>query len=528
MAEWIYKKMGETIEDVVIALSGYSKKDLTTDSMPQKFVAAQRIAEFLINAAKKHQKVFLIGDYDADGVTSSIIMSLIFDALKIPYRVHIPRRITEGYGVSEKILETLQEDEEIIMTVDNGITARKVFEKHSAGRDVIIIDHHLAPEDGLLPEALILFDPEVFSEGSYFTHYCGAGLCYKIAWELLKMGYLHALDFEKITALAAIGTVADVMPLVEENRTIVREGLKLLPKWKALANEIGFPAELHSSDIGFKIGPCFNATGRLFDDGGQKAYQILYRSLTSGRNGIGRLVETNETRKLVQERLIQEMDAYYEASPSMYPNFLYVPKCPEGLVGILAGRLAEKTGKASFVLTETEDGVLKGSARTDGELNIKRFLDDHKNLFLKYGGHEGAGGFSMTKESYDAMVKKCQKSKHKTKDVVYEYHLNVPIKDIPALLERQEALEPFGEGMPKPIVCTLVTISSFRYMKENQMIKLVEYTPNGEVDILGFNHGTWFKENHEPKMVEVIGTMSYNYFAGKKIPQIEALDIKVF
>lgn len=531
MANWIYNKVGETFEEVIAALCGYSVEELTADESKvcvQKFAVAEAIAEFLLKTAKKHQKVFLIGDYDADGVTSSIIMSLIFDALNIPYRVHIPRRMSEGYGVSEKILATLQDDEEIIMTVDNGIAARKVFKEHTAGREVIIIDHHLAPEDGLLPEVRTIFDPEVNSEGNSFVHYCGAGLCYKIAQELLKKKELSVLTFEKITALAAIGTVADVMPLIEENRIIVKNGLKLLPKWTFLANEISFPAELHSSDIGFKIGPCFNATGRLFDDGGQKVYQILYRSLTSGRNGIGNLVKTNETRKLMQERLIQEMNTYYEASPSMYPNFLYVPKCPEGLVGILAGRLAEKTGKASFILTETEEGLLKGSARTDGELDIKQFMDKYKDFFVKYGGHKGAGGFSMTKESYDAMVKECQKSTHKTKEVAYKYQLEVQAQEIPELLKRQEALEPFGEGMPKPIIRTLIFVDSFMYMKEKRMVKLIESTSKGEVDVLGFDHGSWFSANHEPKVVEVIGTMSYNYFAGKKIPQIEALDMKIF
>lgn len=526
MAKWIYKNVGSSIETIISKLSGLSEKEVSSMeySEPVRFPTAGKIAKYLENLSGKDEKIFLVGDYDADGVTSSIILSLIFDELNIPYRVHIPRRMSEGYGISDKILLTATEN--VIMTVDNGIAAYSIFEalRKRDEKDVIIIDHHLASEATPLPRVKFIFDPEVNPEDNAFTHYCGAGLAYKVAEELFLDGFLKDSTLEKIIVLAMIGTVADVMPLVDENRDLVRLGLQLLPKWSSLLAKITLPPEIHSSDIGFKIGPCINATGRLFDDGGQKAYEILYRSLTSGRNGIGRLVATNEARKAKQDLLIEQMKSLYNEMDEMYPNFLVVPECPEGLVGILAGRLAEDTGKASFILTEMENGCLKGSARTDGNLNIKQFMDEHKNLFLKYGGHKGAGGFSMTKEAFREMVHICQQSNHKTKEKVYEYQMEVDASEIPALLEKQEKLEPFGEGFPKPVIRTLIDVKYIDYMKDGKMVKLT----SNDVCVLGFSHGKWYSENKEPRLVEVLGTMSYNYFAGKKIPQMEALDMRIF
>lgn len=529
MANWIYKDLGEDISEIISELSCHAvlnAEDIKSQIIPK----AKEVAAVLCSIATTGgKKIFLVGDYDADGITASLIMSLIFDEMQIPYRVHIPRRFSEGYGISDKILSYM-EDEDVVMTVDNGIGAKDVLANLKKETDVIIIDHHQAPDDGRLPDATILFNPEV-EKNIDFIHYCGAGLCYKIAEVLQGCGHISSDTFEKITMLACIGTVADIMPLVEENRLIVKNGLKLMQskKWEALTGKLDLPPVLHSSDIGFKIGPVFNATGRLFDDGGQKVYTTLYRTLTSNRNGVSRLVDNNDTRKKMQETLAEKMDEIYNAQKEMYPNFILIPRCPEGLVGILAGKLAEKTQKASFVVTETSEGVYKGSARADSEMNIKQFMDENKEFFIKYGGHKGAGGFSMTKESFNKMVKKCQMSTHKSKEIAYEYHLDVFPEDIPELLNKQEKLEPFGEGMPKPVIRTLIEVKNFQYMKDGKMVKFQTRLSNGKfLDVLGFDHGKWFKDNHEPRIIEVIGTLAYNYFAGKTIPQIEAVDMKLF
>lgn len=511
-----WKKKNEaakSLKAVIEELSGYSVDAL--HNPPSRTIAGMFELALLFLDLKEGKKIFVVGDYDADGITSSTILSLIMDEMGIPYEVYIPRRMSDGYGFSEHIY--VPDDCNVLITVDNGIAAAEPLRKiRESGRMVIVLDHH--QQAGDLPEADILIDPEV-TKVDEFTHYCGAGLSFKLAEMLFSMDAISKETFEWCTVLGAIGTVADVMPLVDENRKLVREGLALFPKWKALS-ELKLPPKCIAKDIGFKVGPMLNAMGRISDAGGQEAYQMIYASITKG-TPIKKLIDTNERRKLLQKAVLSKV--YEKIEPEMSPIIVLEESCPEGLVGPVAGKLAEKYRVPAFVFTKTRDGIVKGSARTYEDFDVKAFMDEHADLFLKYGGHVGAGGMSMTEESFEKL-KKC--TKPVKKEVFIFYDLGVEERYIPQVAKALSAYEPLGEGVPAPIFRTTIEALPDEGSHYKEMGSGTVKMKASGYEVIGFDLLAKYKKLGCPKKFEALGTIGRNYYKGKMIIQFELLDIK--
>lgn len=539
------KASATSVLDVVLSNTGKTAEELyddvtktyTIDKMPE---AAATIKNAIFNG----DKITIVGDYDADGITSCAILTLLFNTFGANPTFRLPKRFSEGYGLNESIIDEI--DSGLLITVDNGITAYDAIKKaKDKGLTVIVIDHHLAPEDGILPPADIVIDPNAIENSATFPSYCGAGLSYKLAQEMLGN---HAV-LKKMVSLAAIGTIADVMPLIEDNRNIVRDGIKSMTTKDgrtsglyALLNECCLESYLNAKNIGFKIAPIINAPGRLFDDGATKSLKVLAfdGDYQQAQSLAQQLVALNEERKTLAkegtdavEKSIQDDCLFGDC-----PMTVYHPGLPEGLVGIFAGRIAEKYGVPCIVLTDSEDpNIIKGSARSVAGIHLKNLLDKNSNLLVKYGGHAEAAGLSLKKEDLEEFREKIQEGVEPPEitDNIIEYDLEISSNDILATIADIEKYGPFGEGNPEPVILikdlNLYPVplgdsefNSFaKTIGENkQHLKLTAK----DMDLVAFDKSEQYRAMHAPKRINVVGNLSKNAWHKKITSQMEVIDFE--
>lgn len=528
------------IKDVVLANVGMTEEEFLTPHKKYHIKDLDRAASIIRRFIASNQNITVVGDYDCDGVCASAIMKLAIDALGGRIKIRLPKRFSEGYGLSEKIVNEINDG--LLITVDNGIAAAGAIQKaKDKGLTVIVTDHHLAPEDGILPPADITIDPNVIPDSADFTGYCGAGIAYKLAIELL--GSSHNL-IPKLTSIAAIGTVADVMLLVEENRLIVQEGLKSMVTYKGRTTGLGALLEacrmdkyISAKDIGFKIGPMINAAGRMRDDGAETSFEALSFNgdFETAQKMAAELFAINEDRKVAKDEGLEKVhkniidNCLFGNSPML----IYEPDLPEGLVGIFAGKIAEEMHTPCFILTDSEEeGILKGSARTYGEVNIKDLLDACSKYLYKYGGHAEAAGLSVHKENLeklqDALSEAMPEIDEADNNVVY-YDLELSANNIGKAIDELDQFAPYGTGNPEIVFLIKNFELSPRvggYYKtmgdKQQHIKLLGV----QASALGFDMTEKYTDMGKPKCINIVGTLSRNYFMGKFSTQIEIIDME--
>jgi single-stranded-DNA-specific exonuclease len=531
-----------SIRDVVLANVDMTEEEFLRPEKDYHIDGLQEASDIIRNTISSGQPITLVGDYDADGICACAILKTAFKALGTNITVRLPKRFSEGYGLSEKIVSEI--DAGLLLTVDNGIAAYDAIEKaKEKGLTVIVTDHHLAPEDKPIPNADVVIDPNALPGTATFEGYCGAGLALKLSIELL--GESHAI-IPKLKSFAAIATIADVMKLTEENRLIVKEGLANMVTYKgrttglgALLESCGMDRYIDAKNIGFKIGPMINAPGRLFDDGAQTSFEMLSFNSTVSEAKAKALdiVNINEQRKALKEEGLQKVrenivENCYFGDPIL---IIYEPGLPEGLAGIFAGKMAEEHKVPCFVFTDNEhdadSSILKGSGRTYGDINIKELLDSNASYLEKFGGHAEAAGVSLKKENLDdfrnAMISCVPKTDND--DGVLYYDLEIQANKINDVLEELDKFAPFGEGNPE-IVFHVKNFNLspgmggyYRTMGDNnQHIKLL----GDSAVAVGFDLTEKFVQMGEPKTVNIVGTVSKNYFNGKFTTQIEILDFE--
>ena len=503
---------------------------------PSKIKNLVRLASGLFN--NLHQEILIVGDYDVDGITSTAILELLLQYLGASVKHHLPRRFSEGYGVSTKMLE--RSNAQVILTVDNGISATEAVEyAKSQGKTVYILDHH-TPKD-VLPPADIIVDPHISPNENGFVEYCGAGLALKLAEEMLADDPDAAGLLKTMTVFAAIGTIGDVMPLVGDNRRIVQQGLEIIRKEKKYLTE-GLRATILASgmyavtemDIAFKLAPMLNAPGRMHDNGAEASLkQLLEANSYIAKQGAENLALVNERRKTsVEEALILCEKAI--ADDCLYgdvPLCVYLPGVNEGIVGIVTGKLAEKYKIPAFVFTDSEEsGVLKGSGRSTDDVSLIDVVEAASKHLIRYGGHAGAAGLSVKKENFAAMSLKMQEYlsgyEPKSVDQVY-YDLEIDAESVPAVMKELMKYAPYGQGNPAPVFCVKnITLSPrygshFKVMGKNAShLKLFA---NG-FSMIAFDGAERFHQESDPMRVSVIGTISENVFQYAKETQIEVKD----
>lgn len=422
----------------------------------------------ILGARERKERIYVHGDYDVDGVTSAAILGRFLKAIDCDVLVHVPHRMKEGYGIHRSAVEAAAEAKaKLFLTCDCGVGAHdQVAQANAAGMTVVVTDHHTVGE--ALPEAAAVINPHRRDSKYPYEELSGAGVVFKLCQGLAaELGLPLNHYFQRYLDLAALGTIADVMPLTGENRIIARYGLAAIPTSRkvglqALMREAKITLEdgkpLRSYHVGYVLGPRLNAAGRI--DDAAMALQLLLESDGAAAGELARQIEEiNVARKTEQQRVIDEATEIV-LRDGLHERNVIVVGCPgwhSGIVGIVAGRLVDQFRRPTFVLTVSEGGVAKGSARSIPNFNLADALRAHAHLFLSGGGHAMAAGcsfpFERIGEVRDALH--AYAAEFLTpEDFVPTYQVDMEVHPDEITMSAIEALshlEPFGCANPEPL-----------------------------------------------------------------------------
>ena len=433
-----------------------------------------RAVDILKEKIEEGKKIRVIGDYDIDGVNATYILQQGLAGLGADVDTDIPDRIKDGYGLNQMLIDrALEDDVDTIITCDNGIAAmNEIAYGKEQGMTIVVTDHHEVPyleENGekkyLLPPADAVVDPHRADCEYPFKGLCGAAVAYKLVEVLYRVSGKSEQEVEhlqdNLMENVAIATIGDVMDLVGENRVFVKKGLELLKTTKneglhALMQCTGVDtANLNTYHIGFVIGPCINAGGRL--DTAKRALELLNAS--NRREAVtlaADLKELNDSRKEMTEEGVEEAVRQIESSSWKDDQVLvvYLPECHESIAGIIAGRIKERYYRPTFVLTRGETGV-KGSGRSIEAYDMFAEMSRCRELFTKFGGHKLAAGLSLEEENVEVFRKRINELADLTEDdlqMKVSIDMRLPFPYInEELIHELKILEPFGKGNGKPL-----------------------------------------------------------------------------
>lgn len=480
---------------------------------PLKMKGIAEAVELLQQAKEKGQKVGIASDFDCDGIFSAFILWKGFRQVGITSQIYTPDRIKEGYGLNERIVEEAKAaGVHLLVTCDNGIAANEaVAYAKEQGMAVIITDHHEVQE--VLPSADVIVDPKQEGEKYPFCGLCGGGVAFKLICALYDACGEKDDEKNRLLEYVAIATVADVMELKDENRLFVKYGLQALEKTdnvglQALLEVQGLTGrKLNGGHIGFILGPCFNAAGRIatvsasFDLLMETNYE---KALEKAQN----LKEINESRKAMTEEGTKQALEMLEERTWDDVIVLLLPDTHESLVGIIAGRVKEKTGHPVIVFTRTEEGIVKGSGRSIEAYHMFHELLACKDLMIRFGGHKMAAGMTLREENLQELRKRLNDNSTLKEEDFY------PVVNIDAampigyatekLIEEFERMEPFGVGNPKPLFAEqhFRVLRGQRLGKDKNVLKLhVQNRVGNRCDAMLF-HGV---EEFEQFIVENFG-----------------------
>lgn len=462
-----------------------------------------RAVEIVKRAQEQGNKLAIASDFDCDGIFSGYLLWKGFTRIGIDSKIYTPDRVQEGYGLNERIIREAQGDgRTVLVTCDNGIAANaEVALAKEQGMTVLVTDHHEVQEE--LPPADAVLDIKQAGETYPFAGLCGCGVAYKLICALYDEYGIPAEEKEELLAYVAIATVADVMELLDENRIFVKYGLKLLSGTshvglRALLEVQGLAGkELNGGHIGFVIGPCFNAAGRIATV--DKAFALLME--TDEKKALKKaeeLKEINESRKRMTEEGAEEAYELVEhklAQTGKLPAVLLLKLSGvhESLVGIIAGRVKERYHHPVIVFTDTEDGLVKGSGRSIESYHMFQKLLCCKDLMLRFGGHKMAAGMTLREESLPELERRLNEAAELTEEdfcPVVRIDAAMPVGFVTEhLVEEFARLEPFGVANPKPVFAEqhFRIICGRRLGKERNVLKLkVQNEKGSRIDAVLF------------------------------------------
>lgn len=523
----IFKKRDDschTVQDVVEKNVGMKSSEFLNPTRSYFIYHLQEAFEIIrsyVTTNGMDAKINIIGDYDSDGIHATAILILMFQELGCRNLfIRLPKRFSEGYGLSENIVDEITEG--LVITVDNGIAAINAIQKaKDKNLPVVILDHHLAvtaDEKQVLPNADVIVDPAV-EEHSDFHHYCGAHLALELSKLMLNRTVPH------FVIMASIATVTDIMPLTEANRALVQEGLRLINQptvyepYAILKEKLGL-RDVTVYDYGFRIGPIFNAAERMFDGGAETALHYLTDDMPTVKRAAvaDTLIHINDQRKKdVEQGLLQTEQVYDQQLPIV----LYIPNLNEGIIGIIASDMCDKYNAPCILLTDsTNPDILKGSGRSIPKVHLKHTLDQSSKWLVKYGGHAEAAGLSLKRADFDNFKRdwtKIVQDMHVSmgeKEVLY-YDIDVNkdlMNDMGNIKEQLYALEqyaPFGVGNPKPTFYLKASINPDNL----KTMKNVHFKVQGKnMNLLAFNQWEDYIAMGSPTLIECIGTIRESVF----------------
>lgn len=498
-----------------------------------------RAVEILKEKIESHAKIRIVGDYDIDGVCSTYILLCALEEAGACRDYEIPDRIRDGYGINEAIIRAAAKDGvDTILTCDNGIAAvEQIRLAKELGMTVIVTDHHdIQKTDGgedILPPADAVVNPKRRDSRYPYPEICGGMVAFKLMRALYEACGISLEKWENMLEFAAIATVGDVMKLQDENRTVVKEGLKRIARSENLGllsliqkNNLD-PASITAYHIGFVIGPCLNAGGRLYT--AKLALRLLLsQSREEADELAGELKELNEQRKDMTLKNTQEaIDIVEKQYRQDKVLVVFLPQCHESLAGIVAGRLREQYQKPSLVLTRGEEGV-KGSGRSIETYHMFEGLAEVKDLLTKFGGHPMAAGLSLPEENVPELRRRLNENARLTEeDFVRKVWIDVPMPleyITEPLIEELQRLEPFGNGNEKPQFAQKnLTIRSARVLGRNRnAVKLSLVTEQGfAMDAMVFCDGDGFiEEQGGRRKIDAVYYPVVNEYNGNRSLQI--------
>lgn len=500
-------------------LEAYLNPDYSKMHNPLLLKDVNLSADILIKKIQNGSKIRIVGDYDVDGVISTYLLKTALDRCDANVDYEIPDRVKDGYGINKSIIEKAHNDQvDTIITCDNGIAAIDQIEyAKSLGITVIITDHHDIPfsmeadkKVYHVPDADAVINPKQMDCEYPFKCICGAAVAYKLIEVLYDKMYIPSGEARNLLEFVAIATVCDVMDLVDENRVIVKIGLEKMKKsenlgLKALIRENQLEEhQINTYHLGFIIGPCINASGRL--ESAKLGLRMLLSSSKEEAAAYARqLKKLNDERKeMTNQGVLNAINIIEESNMKEDKIFVvYLEDCHESIAGIIAGRIKEKYNKPTIILTKGEEGA-KGSARSIEEYNMFEELNRCKSLLTKFGGHPMAAGLSMDEENIDLLRRQLNHNTTLTEDdlarkisfdmVLPFYEVNIP------LIEEFNKLEPFGKGNGKPLFALkdIKIIKGIKLGQNKNVIKLSVYhkeNPGRQYTAMLFSDTAAFEEN---------------------------------
>lgn len=534
----------KTIAGLIKQNTGMSTETLMKDTKKYRIDGLSQARDMIQAAIQEKRHIYIFGDYDVDGICCGAVMTVGLRALGYEdhVTVRLPKRFSEGYGVSEKAIDEF-EGNSLLITVDNGISAIEPIKKaKDKGMTVMVVDHHLPATDEngapVYPDADLIIDPNAIEGSADFNGYCGAGLAYRIMCQLIN----DRKVLIRLLCLAAVATIADSVPLTYENRRIVRYGLHYMTDMGyattglfALLSLCDCNEYVSETDIGFKIAPCLNAPGRLYDDGAKQSFLLMSfeGDLREAKLMAEKQLTDNEKRKELSDEWTKKINEQIQKEhlEADNPMTIYAPGVPEGIIGIIAGRIAEEWHTPCILLGDAEQaGILKGSARSSGDVHLYNLLKHGEMYLLRFGGHAPAAGLSLKAENLNAFRHVMQDTlmnlypgfTREEMPTVYDMELDGRKRDqVLRVFEEVIRYSPYGQGNPTPVirlknlavvpVRTEDGLSNFRYLKNNAGI-LIHAT---DYSCISFKEPERYVAIGAPGCIDLVGSVQLHYYKGK-------------
>ena len=493
----------------------------------------QKAVDRINEAIENEERILVYGDYDADGITSTVLLVETLISMGANVSSYIPNRFEEGYGPNkEAFTKIIDSGITLIITVDNGIAGVEEVElANKLGCDVIVTDHHKIQDT--IPNAYAIIHPE-HPEGNYpFKKLAGVGVAFKLAHALLEIFPDFLLD------LVAIGTIADMVSITDENRIFVKQGLELISEdprigLKMLLELSGIDTKIDEQTVGFYIAPKLNSIGRM-DSAKLGLTFLMAEEPVTARALAEQIEQYNIQRKQVTEDIVKDVISKIENSEKKQKNVIMVSgEYHEGVLGIVASNIVEKYQKPVFIMNEKE-GVLKGSARSIFDFNIYVAMNKISDLFLAFGGHTLAAGFSFEKSNFEKIEEFLDNEFEKFKqnnDLKANKNIDIvtSLEDISyQFINSLDALKPYGMDFEKPTVLieNAMVLNKTHFGSEKQYLRLTIADEVGNLDCITFKDSATFDKVEKNDIIDLLCNLDKNNFNGRTKLQAHIIDIHI-
>lgn len=497
--------------------------------------------DLILDAIKQNYKICVYGDYDADGVTSVSILMEFLGYLTDNIEYYIPLRIEEGYGLNKDAIKTIhRRGVKLLITVDCGsVSYEEVELAKELGMQVLVTDHHNITD---VQANCLMINPKRKDCIYPYKALAGCGVAFKLTQAIQKKTDVPRAILNRGLDMVALGTIADVVPLMDENRTMVKHGMNVIssghrPGLDALIKGISYDRKkLRADQIAFGLAPHINAAGRM-GDAGIAVQLMLEKDPYKIRACTEQLIKYNKQRKSIQEtafdQCVEVVDKYYCDKPILV---IYVKDIHEGIAGIVAGKLKEKYMRPVILATDSGEN-LKGTGRSIPGINLYELLHTYEDMFIRFGGHEGACGFSMDRELFQLLASNLEedvsiKLKENPELLTVPVHIDMELEGEQITTELAQALDmlaPFGNKNPKPIfLLEQAELINIIPMGDGRHIRFTAICSDGyDVDCVLFGKAHDYEEKICSGMpIDLIGTVDYQEWRGKKKVQFIVEDIK--